>query len=60
MFKMKIIKDNRCKKHLCQDPKHPAIYRCSETLYVKIQRTSPLLTKDMLKQHPNHSWMRNI
>jgi len=57
MFQIKIIRDDRCKNHLCQDSKHPSIYRCSESLFIKFQRSPLILTDDKLKKHPNHFWL---
>ena len=59
MFKIKLHKDNRCKKHLCQDKAHPSIYRCSETLAVKIQ-SNPVLTDRLIKKHSNHKWLEDV
>jgi len=59
MFKIKLIKDDRCRKHLCQDRNHPAIFRCGTNLFNKLQR-NPLLTDDLIKKHPKFSWMENI
>ena len=59
MFKIKLRKDNRCKKHLCQDKKHPSIYRCSEELAVRMQY-NPVVTEKLIKKHPNHKWLEDV
>jgi hypothetical protein len=59
MFRIKLIKDDRCKKHLCQDKNHPAIYRCGTNLFNILQR-NPLLSEDLIKKHPNFSWIENF
>lgn len=60
MFKIKIIKDGRCKRHFCQDRKYPSVYRVSEELLRQTSYVGPVLTDELVKKHKNHKWIDEV